>query len=69
MKIKSIIFIGAVCGLSFFSSCKKDWACQCNTNGVVTSHEIDNETLLDARAKCKSYEGSFGGVSTTCSLQ
>lgn len=74
MKLKTILFIGAVCSLSFMSSCKKDWSCQCTTsgssgNGVTTSHEIDDETLLNARAKCKSYEGSVGGVSTSCSLQ
>jgi hypothetical protein len=69
MKIKSIIFIGAVCGLSFMSSCKKDWDCQCTTNGIVTNNTIDNETLLNARDKCKAEGGSIGGVTTTCALQ
>ena len=68
MKIKTLLFCAAVVGMSFMSSCKKDWDCQCNTNGAITNHTINNETLLNARSKCKSYESSVAGITTSCSL-
>ncbi len=53
-----------------FSSCKKDWSCACtDQSGNKTSTAINNETLLDARAKCKDMQYNVGGLSTTCSLQ
>lgn len=69
MKLKLMIICFGIYGLSTLSSCKKDWDCQCNTNGTITNNEIDNETLLNARDKCKSEGGSIAGVTTTCSLQ
>ena len=69
MKTKAIFSLLGIMVMLEFSSCKKDWVCQCNTSGQTTNHEIDNETLLNARSKCKSYEGSVLGVTTTCSLQ
>ena len=72
--MKKLFFIGAVFAMAGLSSCKKDWSCLCtNQDGNQTSTEINNETLLDARAKCKSmdYNVTVGGVTTSesCSLQ
>lgn len=69
MKNKLFILIVSAIAVTSFSSCKKDWACECNTSGQTTTHEIDNETLINARNKCKSYEGSVLGVTTTCSIK
>ncbi len=68
--MKNKLFILLVSGITVisFSSCKKNWVCTCNTSGQTTNHEIDNETLLNARSKCKSYEGSVLGVTTVCNL-
>jgi hypothetical protein len=53
-----------------FSSCKKDWSCSCtDQNGNSVSTPINNETLLDARAKCKNMDFNVGGASETCALQ
>jgi len=69
MKSKYFYLIFCFVSTFTFSSCKKDWVCSCQTAGQTTNHEIDNETLLNARAKCKSYEGSVLGVTTTCALE
>ena len=53
-----------------FTSCKKDWSCSCtDQSGNTTSTAINNETLLDARAKCKDMSYSVGAASESCSLQ
>jgi hypothetical protein len=53
-----------------FSSCKKDWSCSCtDQSGNTTSTAINNETLLDARAKCKNMDYTVGAASESCSLQ
>jgi hypothetical protein len=53
-----------------FSSCKKDWSCSCtDQSGNTTSTAINNQTLLDARSKCKDMSYSTGATSESCSLQ
>jgi hypothetical protein len=53
-----------------FSSCKKDWSCNCtDQSGNSLSYPINNETLLDARAKCKNMDFNVGATSQSCSLQ
>jgi hypothetical protein len=67
------VFLGTtmvVMILMSFSSCKKDWSCACtDQSGNTTSTAINNETLLDARAKCKDMGYNIGAASETCSLQ
>ena len=72
--MKKLIFILGVFALGGLSSCEKDWSCLCtNQDGNQTSTEINNQTLLNARSKCKSmdYNITAGGVTTSqsCSLQ
>lgn len=70
--MKKIFLILAVIAMVGLNSCKKDWSCQCtNQNGSTTSTAINNETLLNARAKCKDMNSSNSilGTSETCSLQ
>ncbi len=56
--------------LSGFSSCKKDWSCSCtDQSGNSTSTAINNETLLNARSKCKDMSYTIGAASESCSLQ
>jgi hypothetical protein len=69
MKLKStIILFAAFSSMITMSSCKKDWVCTCNTAGQTTNHEIDDETLLNAKSKCDSYQGTTLGVTTSCNL-
>jgi hypothetical protein len=67
-----MIFAAAL-GISLFtiSSCEKDWSCSCynSTLNTTTSTAINNETLLNARAKCKDMQSSSPIGSVTCSLQ
>jgi hypothetical protein len=70
---KSIVILGVI-ALAGFSSCKKDWTCLCtDQSGNQSSTLINDETLLNARAKCKSmdYSTTIGGVTTSesCALQ
>jgi hypothetical protein len=65
--LMSALFVLVISG---FSSCKKDWSCSCtDQNGNSTSTAINNETLLNARAKCKNMDFNVGGASETCALQ
>ena len=53
-----------------FSSCKKDWSCSCtDQNGNSTSTAINNQTLINARSKCKDMGFTVGAVSESCTLQ
>jgi hypothetical protein len=70
--MKRILFGSAffILLLSAFTSCKKDWSCSCtDQNGNSTSTSINNQTLLNARSKCKDMGFNIGGASETCSLQ
>ncbi|MDB5282237.1 MAG: hypothetical protein JWO06_1312 [Bacteroidota bacterium] len=70
---KIFLALGLVVVLSTgLSSCKKDWSCICtDQSGNQNSQTINNETLIDARSKCKSmsYTNTTLGTSTSCSLQ
>jgi hypothetical protein len=53
-----------------FSSCKKDWSCSCtDQSGNSTSTAINNETIIDARSKCKDMSYTVGPLSESCGLQ
>jgi hypothetical protein len=70
--MKKTILMSAMFALviTSFSSCKKDWSCSCtDQNGNSVSTPINNETLLNARAKCKNMDYNVGGASETCALQ
>jgi hypothetical protein len=70
--MKKIILMSALFALVItgFSSCKKDWSCSCtDQNGNSVSTPINNETLLNARAKCKDMGWSVGTASESCALQ
>jgi len=70
--MKKIFVLSGVLAIIGFSSCKKDWSCLCtNQNGSQTSYPINNQTLLNARDKCKdmNYTDATLGTSQTCALQ
>jgi hypothetical protein len=72
--MNKLIVAVAMLGLVILSSCQRDWNCQCtDQSGNITSHEIDNQTLLNARSKCSSmdYNTTVLGITTSesCSLQ
>lgn len=64
MKSKGILF-AAVLGLLAFSSCKKDWDCECTFGSgdtqITNTDQIENTTLKNAREECENRdEDSFG---------
>ena len=40
-------------GLVLFSSCKKDWTCECNVFGATIPITIEDSTKKDAKAECE----------------
>ena len=48
--MKKLLFAGlAVLALA---SCKKDWVCECQSYGEVTTYPIVNKTKSDAKNQC-----------------
>ena len=67
-KATTLLMTAALIGSLTLTSCKKNWVCTCNTAGNTTTHEIDDQTLLNAKAKCDSYNSTVLGVTTSCTL-
>lgn len=58
-------YISAIAFLFVFSSCKKDWTCECsNSNGVYNAGEI-TATKKKAEEHCKS----LSTAATNCYLK
>lgn len=57
---KKMLFLASVSAILLFSSCKKDWSCDCVIDtGVQTatvSSEIKNVTKSDAEEWCETQE-------------
>ena len=66
-----VIGIAAI-GIISLASCKKDYTCECKTGeetAIVTTSEIKNRTLKDAKEACENGSGTTFGVTRTCSLK
>ncbi|GAA4459533.1 hypothetical protein GCM10023093_00660 [Nemorincola caseinilytica] len=72
--MRTLLSLTAFAGLLLFTSCEKNYVCECTTaaNGgnpaVVTNEDLGKMKLSEARAKCKDKEGTVLGVSRTCKL-
>lgn len=53
--MKKIVLLSsfALMGVVLFSSCKKDWVCECTVFGYTGSVVIEDETKKDAKAECE----------------
>lgn len=53
--MKKLVVLGSFvfAGLILFSSCKKDWICECNVFGYTVSGTIEDSTRKDAKAECE----------------
>jgi|GEM_PF-604105 hypothetical protein len=74
MKKQLLAFTLAFIMMTGFTSCKKDWTCQCtDQSGNQTSSAINNETLLNATSTCKDKDVNYTvagvTVSESCKLQ
>lgn len=57
-----------------FSSCKKEYTCECTTtNGSATSivneKKLDKQSLKDARSKCDEGDMKIGSLETECKIK
>ncbi len=56
---KGLILAGFA--LLLFTSCKKDYTCECYVSGssiVLETYQLKNMKEKDAEAKCDSYDGT-----------
>jgi hypothetical protein len=68
--MKKIFLLLGIVGILTLPSCKKNWNCSCTSgSGAVTNHEIQDQTLLNAKAQCNSMSYSNAIASQNCSLQ
>ena len=68
-KYKTIVGLAFI--LLSFSSCNKNYECNCtdgSLNSEVTTHNIESNTEADAREKCQSHVKTGPNGTSTCSL-
>ncbi len=51
-----------------FTSCKKEYSCECSIDGVVYGTTKIKDTKSKAKSKCET-ETSFGGIVAKCELK
>jgi hypothetical protein len=62
----------AAIGMISLASCKKNYTCECRTGeetAVITTSEIKNRNLVDAKKACENGSGTTLGVTKTCTLK
>jgi len=64
---KSVLFVAVAALALSFSSCKKDYTCDCTVNGNTTSTPLENVSKSDAEDACDALNtlNSIGGGSCT----
>ena len=67
MKKVAPIVAGALLGM-MFTSCKKDYTCDCSVNGTYVGSTTVHTTKGKAKTACTT-TSSFGGVTASCVLK
>lgn len=69
---KTILGLFAIGMIAAFSSCKKDYTCDCTlgtgAGGMDVSYEMKNVSKKDAKAACDGYQTAGAGL-ITCTLK
>lgn len=67
---KTLLFAGALALVLSFSSCKKDYTCECTYTGGHTS-ELIRDTETKAQDKCDDLAStmSASGINAVCKLK
>ena len=56
--------------LFVFSSCKKDWTCECSATGITSSSaEISKKTKKNAQDDCDALAASYKAAGGNCTLK
>ncbi len=75
--MKKFLFVIATFTLVSFSSCKKDWTCNCTEVGAATgtapvvTYPINGQTKSQATSACNTQAATLnasGGASVSCSI-
>lgn len=72
--MKKLILAAAVLGVAtLFTSCKKDYTCECTMEAggtsITQSYELKNASKKDAKDACTNYETGMTGVTLKCELK
>ncbi|HTO37868.1 MAG TPA: hypothetical protein VL021_05545 [Brumimicrobium sp.] len=51
--MKKLLFIGILFGGVALTSCSKDWVCECQEYGEVTTYPIKDKTKKQAKKQCR----------------
>jgi hypothetical protein len=51
-----------------FTSCKKDWTCECSANGQVLGSTTIKETKKKAKDACEA-TASYPGITVKCEIK
>jgi len=70
MKKVSMIFGTAFIASMIFTSCTKDWVCECKTNdNAFSASRVITGTKSEAKADCEKDSGSAMGFTVECKLK
>lgn len=66
-----IIALSCLALTAGFTSCKKDYQCDCTINGQAVSSQKFNATKKDAKASCDAIESStsMNGITASCEVK
>lgn len=72
--MKKLIIAVAVLGVAtLFTSCKKDYVCECTMDAggasTTVSYDLKNASKKDAKDACTNYETGMAGVTLKCNLK
>lgn len=65
---KSLLFVAVAALALSFSSCKKDYSCDCTIAGTTTETTLENYSKADAEAACDALDAAAQIGSGSCTL-
>lgn len=66
---KSTLILGAAIVALSFTSCKKEYTCECTVNGTVFGSTTITETKSNAETACNAGDSEIMGIVTDCEIK
>lgn len=66
--MNKVLFLMMIIAISF-SSCKKDWLCECISDSREVRAGFIDTKRKDAKDACDQIKNSFSGSAVTCTLK
>lgn len=66
---KLIIAAVVVAGISAFTSCKKEWTCECTVFGLTADTTLTDMSKSDAKDYCDSQDAAAKAFGGSCDLK